>query len=254
MILYFSGTGNSTYTAKKIAELTEDDAVNMNEKIRNGDYSRISSEKSLVFVVPTYAWRIPRVVEEWIGRTEFSGGMKTYFIMTCGEDNGNAGNYAKQLCAEAGLLYMGCAGIVMPENYIAMFCAPSGEEARRIIRQAEKEIRKYARMISSGKKIPDKKINAADIAKSSIVNRVFYRFFVHDRFFYATQDCVSCGYCAKVCPLNNIRLENGTPKWGGNCTQCMACICGCPREAIEYGKKSLGKRRYLCPEGESERI
>ena len=32
--------------------------------------------------------------------------------------------------------------------------------------------------------------------------------------------------------------------WGKNCTHCMACICYCPKEAIEYGKKSKGKPRY----------
>ena len=31
---------------------------------------------------------------------------------------------------------------------------------------------------------------------------------------------------------------------GKNCTHCMACICYCPKEAIEYGKKSKGKPRY----------
>jgi len=44
--------------------------------------------------------------------------------------------------------------------------------------------------------------------------------------------------------LNNIHLENGKPVWGKNCTHCMACICYCPKEAIEYGKKSKGKPRY----------
>ena len=34
------------------------------------------------------------------------------------------------------------------------------------------------------------------------------------------------------------------PVWGGNCTHCMACICRCGVESIEYGKKSLGKPRY----------
>ena len=60
--------------------------------------------------------------------------------------------------------------------------------------------------------------------------------------------CIGCGKCEKVCPLDNIRLKKGKPEWGGDCTHCMACICSCPREAIEYGKKTLGKRRYLCPE------
>ena len=32
--------------------------------------------------------------------------------------------------------------------------------------------------------------------------------------------------------------------WGSDCTHCMACICDCPAEAIEYGKKSVGKPRY----------
>ena len=43
---------------------------------------------------------------------------------------------------------------------------------------------------------------------------------------------------------NNITLQTGKPVWGQNCTHCMACICYCPAEAIEYGKKSLGKPRY----------
>ena len=56
--------------------------------------------------------------------------------------------------------------------------------------------------------------------------------------------CVGCGKCAKMCPLNNIELKNSKPVWGKNCTHCMACICLCPTEAIEYGKKSVGKPRY----------
>ncbi|WP_411680061.1 EFR1 family ferrodoxin [Clostridium thailandense] len=62
--------------------------------------------------------------------------------------------------------------------------------------------------------------------------------------FYATDDCTSCGKCAKLCPLNNIEIAEGKPHWGQSCTHCMACICGCPSEAIEYKNKSKGKPRY----------
>ena len=41
-----------------------------------------------------------------------------------------------------------------------------------------------------------------------------------------------------------IRLIDKKPVWGEKCTHCMACICYCPAEAIEYGIKSLGKPRY----------
>ena len=56
--------------------------------------------------------------------------------------------------------------------------------------------------------------------------------------------CIGCGRCVELCPLNNVHLKNGKPVWGKNCTHCMACICYCPKEAIEYGKKSREKPRY----------
>ena len=55
------------------------------------------------------------------------------------------------------------------------------------------------------------------------------------RWHRATDACIGCGKCVELCPLNNIRLENGKPVWGKHCTHCMACICYCPKEAIEYG-------------------
>ena len=79
---------------------------------------------------------------------------------------------------------------------------------------------------------------------SGPVNPLFYRFFVKANAFRAGSGCVGCGRCAEKCPMNNIRLQNGKPLWGGRCTHCMACIGYCPTEAIEYGKKSVGKPRY----------
>ncbi|WP_396022500.1 hypothetical protein [Clostridium estertheticum] len=48
--------------------------------------------------MPTYAWRIPRIVEEWIAKTKFTGDVNAYFVMNCGDTIGNAKKYIKQLC------------------------------------------------------------------------------------------------------------------------------------------------------------
>ena len=105
-----------------------------------------------------------------------------------------------------------------------------------------------AAYILQGKPFPKQNISPKDRMKSGSVNTVFYKKFVKAKPFYTTDNCVGCGACADRCVLNNITIHNGKPVWGDNCTHCMACICGCPTEAIEYGKKSLGKPRYMCEE------
>lgn len=255
MILYFSGTGNSRYTARKIAEKAgaqpgqKDQLIDLNSKVRNHDTQDIDSGSELVFVVPTYAWRIPKVVRQWILDTRFIGAKKAWFVMTCGDEIGNASRYNKQLCEEKNWKYMGTGQVIMPENYLAMFAVPKPSTAEKIILNAEPAIDAIAKRIAEGQSF--RGINTAadhpsavDRLKSSLINPVFYAMFVKADAFYAKESCISCGKCASVCPLNNISIADGRPVWGKNCTHCMACISYCPAEAIEYGKKSIGKPRY----------
>ena len=222
MVLYFTGTGNSRHIAERIAHALNDTLISLNDRIKSGDITPLAVNGRLVLVMPTYAWRIPRIVRDHLLRTELRGARETWFVMDCGSEIGNAAKYNRALCREKGLVYMGTAQIVMPENFIAMFNAPTVEEARRIVAKAEPFI--------------DRAIAA--------LNPVFYPLFVKANSFTASDVCIGCGKCEKLCPLNNITLQNARPVWGTNCTQCMACICYCPARAIEYGKKSAGKPRY----------
>ena len=95
MILYFSGTGNSEYAARRISTETKDKLMNLGERIRSRDFSGIHSDTPWVVAAPTYAWRIPRVLEEWLKNTELRGNKNIYFVMTCGGNIGNAGRYLK---------------------------------------------------------------------------------------------------------------------------------------------------------------
>lgn len=248
MILYFSGTGNSEYAARKIAAVAGDEMQSLNNCIRNNSVREIESEKPLVFVTPTYAWRIPRLVEKWIDKASFKGNKKAYFVMTCGEDNGNAQKYVKRLCVRNGLEYMGCVSVVMPENYVAMFPVPGEKEARAIVKAADPLIERTAARIREGRRLGEKNVNVPDKIKSSLVNIVFYPFCVKDKRFTVDDTCIACGKCEKLCPLNNVKIVDNKPVWGGNCTHCMACICGCPKGAVEYGNMSRGKPRYHVPE------
>ena len=246
MILYFSATGNSAYVAKRISRGIGDNCVSLFDQIRNQDVSKMHSENPWIIVVPTYAWRIPRIVQKWIEDASFSGSRDMYFILTCGENIGNAGKYAARLCRKKNMRYRGCMGIKMPENYLALFPTPSKEKAAQIIKQAQPAINQAIRCFKNKEPLPQSRISLLDRLSSGIVNDLFYPIFVHARKFFATDACISCEKCAQVCPLGNIRIEKGKPVWGENCTHCMACISRCPKEAIEYGKRSKGRVRYVC--------
>lgn len=244
MIFCFSGTGNSLYIARRIAKEINEEIIDLNVKIKNNDNSGIKTGENLIIVVPTYAWRIPRIVSKWILETEFIGAKRLWFVMDCGGEIGNASKYNRKISEKKNLCYMGTAQIVMPENYIAMFKAPTPAVARKIIEKAEPLIDNVIKHIKAEEAFSKPRNNLYDRFMSGPINPLFYHFFVKPSAFKVKTTCIGCGKCVNKCPLNNIKLDSGKPIWGKNCTHCMACICYCPVEAIEYGKKSKGKQRY----------
>ena len=135
MVLYFTGTGNSRYLARRIAEGLGMPLYDLNICIKAGNAAPVQTGRDVVLVTPTYAWRIPRVVSEWLGKTALTGAERIWFVMDCGSEIGNAAGYNRQLAAQKQLKYMGTAQIIMPENYIAMFNAPQKEQAKSIVEQ-----------------------------------------------------------------------------------------------------------------------
>ena len=107
------------------------------------------------------------------------------------------------------------------EFYIAMFQVPNHEDAEKIVRDADTHITAAAEAIKDNIAFPKTKNNMVYRLMSSAVNPVFYPLFVSAK-----------------------KIHGRQPVWGRNCTHCMACICYCSQEAIEYGSKSVGKPRY----------
>lgn len=248
MIIYFSGTGNSRYCAKLLADRLNDRLMDSFHFIRDGVAAELCSDTPWVFVSPTYAWRLPKVFAQFLHSGTFSGCRDAWFVMTCGQDTGAPEEYNRALCQSMGLRYRGTLPVVMPENYIALFSAPSPEQARQIISAAHPTLEKGAALIQAQQDFPPIKTGITGPLKSGPINSLFYHFYVKSNSFTVSDECISCGQCQRDCPLGNVTLQDGRPVWGNHCTHCMACICGCPVSAIEYGRISRGKHRYQCPE------
>lgn len=104
MIFYFSGTGNSKYCADMLADKLKDIVINVAEYIKKE--GKFNSDKPLIFVCPTYAWKIPKVFADFIKKSKFSGNNNAYFIMTCGGETGNAQKEIIDLCMQKGFIYI----------------------------------------------------------------------------------------------------------------------------------------------------
>ena len=97
MIFCFSGTGNSRYIAQRIAEALQEPMIDLNARIKANDTTTVDTGSDVIMVTPTYAWRIPKIVSEWMEKTKWTGAKRIWFVMDCGSEIGNAAKYNRGL-------------------------------------------------------------------------------------------------------------------------------------------------------------
>lgn len=248
MILYFTGTGNSKFVADYLADKLDDEVVSLNKIIKSNDKLVCNSEKPYVVVAPIYAWRIPAVVEQAIANSQLNGSKSIYFIVTMGQNSGNADKYLKKIATAKGMNFTGYTGVVMQNNYLFMEKMPKTKEALKVLENAIPKIESIAEAIKN--EMPLKKDDKTPLAAfmSSAVNAGFNKFMVKKQAFSADHDCIGCKKCESLCPVNNIEIQKGKPVFKGDCCGCLACLHHCPKKSINVKNQTQDKGRYLCPE------
>lgn len=224
MILYFSASGNSRFIAKEISESLQDSCVCLNERIKNQDFREMYSDTPFILACPIFAWRIPRIIEEYLQRTMLAGNEKVYLLVTTCGSSGNAGGYAEAFFLSLKKQWMGWHTFYMPGSYVAFMENPDLERAGEMNRSAKSQLTELIPFIKRGEKLPPSQVTPVGKFMSLAANPFFYRFIIGRPGFYTTDSCIGCGKCSIVCPLNNIQMMDGAPKWGDTCTHCMACI------------------------------
>lgn len=250
MILYFSATGNTRFIAEELANRLDDSTVNLLKRIREKDYSPITSEKPFVICVPVYVCEIPPFVCELIRKTPLEGNKNIYFIFTSGGYSGICSTMAKRLARKKGLNYMGSADFKMPRNYIANNTYPelTEDEIRRRIDVSYKLIPEISDLIRNGQKLVkrSKHVWLFEILITVPFTPVWTRIKQGVKKFSVSDKCIGCRKCASLCPVRVISPDaDGKPVWDAKmCAHCMSCIQNCPVEAIDYGDITPPKRRY----------
>ena len=241
LIFCFSGTGNSLKAAKDVAEvLSNTEIVLMKDSYKLSDkYNRIG------FVFPSYAGGVPKAVVAYINALEIAANATDYFftVVTCGGAARNTLPMLRDTLSKKDISLNWGKELNTVGNYIAMYAPKPG--INETLQSANEKIAVYAQ------EIKDKKI--VDIKKSKFNAAVFYKmgnqfFKMNAKQLAVSSSCTSCGQCEKLCSTKSIKMKNSKPVFTWKtCSQCMACIQWCPKEAINCGKKTADRARYRNP-------
>jgi len=253
-IYYFSGTGNSFYLAKNLAEqLGECELAPIVKARQQGRI--VADTESVGFVFPVHFWGMPLLVQEFVSQLDLRQARYLFAVVNSGGEVGYTLTRLEQLLdVQSKQLNLGW-NVTMPGNYIIpnyyRFIYSEGEKREAIFEKADEEIRMLAQTIRSNGSLMKKRHSAMTFF-SKQVNKGFYSLYLKDlrswdRHYRADEQCNNCGTCENLCPVNNIVMSDGKPQWRNACEQCMACIQACPRKAIHFKSQTAHKPRYMNP-------
>lgn len=235
VVFYFSGTGNSLYVAKSLAEnLPDAQIVSMPHCLGKQE---VYKSKNIGFVFPVYAWDAPPVVWEFINQLDIQNAQYLFAIPTCYMIPGSSLSTVNRLLNYKSLdLHYGKI-LRMVGNCITSY--DIHQNVKKVLERADKQL---SHIISD---VQSKRHNQAK-ARNSLTSSSHGSIYTTIDF-TANGNCDSCGLCASICPTHNIRLVAGKPIYSHHCLQCMACIQWCPQKAINYGSATKNRKRYHHP-------
>ncbi|MHA2180549.1 MAG: EFR1 family ferrodoxin [Promethearchaeota archaeon] len=248
-IYYFTGTGNSLKAAKDLCE-----KLNGCELIPIANFWEIedlnSTSEKIGFFFPLYYSGLPKIVLDFVKELNVSKSNYFFAGVTSAEDlNVYPFQQLEKILKTKGKRLNAGLLINMPNNYIIGYDVTSEKQQMDFFEKAKKAISEFSELVNNGKDNLDRTVFKKDVGRSEKVNDWFQTEVNNlDKSFHVDDSCTSCGVCKEVCPVKNIILTDGIPKWQHKCQHCLACINFCPEKSIQYEEKTLKTGRYHHPE------
>lgn len=231
VIYYFSGTGNSLRAARIIArEMGGARLVSM-----KNDPAAVpaAGAEAVGFVCPVYEWDVPEPVRAFVARLAVDPGAYTFMAATYALVHGRCFETVDALLREKGSrLHYGRALRCVASQCTAYEPFPpaklmvplSDKRAGQIGREAAlRKQRRFPRMSPVARALyPKMMVPFLNVQRE------------YDKGFYASDACIGCQLCRRVCPCRNITFSQGRPVWNHACVGCNACVTYCPTKAIQF--------------------
>ncbi len=246
IIYYYTGTGNSLWTARLVASNLGNTTLHPMSLIHK---DALNQADAIGLVFPVHMWGVPHHVLNFLDAIDMDSS-KYYFAFAVngGQVSRTLIQLQKRMANSGARLSLGY-DIVMPSNYIPWGGPGPADKLEKLYLAARDKINKVTPRIALQQ--------SASMEKGPLWQRILftacyamtYRLIPKmDKDFWVDDTCNSCTICEKVCPVENIVMKSGKPEWLHKCEQCLACIQWCPKESIQFGKKTPAYERYHHPE------
>ena len=242
-IYYFSGTGNTLWSAKYISEkIGGAELLNIGAEACKDEI--ILEADAVVLLFPSYGYGLPIIVRRFMQKAVF----KTPYLavlVTYGTQQRGTLAEAYSILKRKKIDSVFYADIPAVENYLPIFGAPSEETVQRRTAMQREASEKAAAGILERQTNTISTFRPLSAFVSSLFAlgiRIFYK---HYR---VSEQCNGCGICEKMCPVQAVSLPKGRPVFSGKCEHCIGCIHWCPPGAISFWGIKPHTARYHHPE------
>lgn len=239
--IYFSGTGNSKYAVEFFCR--EYDKETSVFSIEDSEApAAIKKADMLVIGYPVQYSTVPKILRDFVSEhKELWMDKKVFVIATMGLFSGDGSGILGRLLHKYGAEVVGGLHLKMPDSI--------GDEKalkrpldknRELVREAEQKIKDSVKQLKEGH--PTKEGIGPFYRIAGFFGQRLY--FGHKTKNYSSKlkidsdKCVGCGSCVKLCPMDNLSMNEGKAVASDRCTMCYRCINKCPKQAITL----LGKR------------
>ena len=243
MIIYFTGTGNSLVTARRLAEKLDEQVISMYDAVEKD----LSAEKRIGLVFPTYMLDAPIAVRNLVPKLKLPKDTYIFVVITCGAQTNNAIWTVRKILKAQGVDIAYCNKIRFPDTAGLAYHRNPNDQVWKLERYASRFDALAADIVAGKRGLHYGGMDPLGcLMHIPALADKFTRPFIPAT---NTEKCIGCGICQKICPQRNIKIEEKHAVVGDQCTLCLCCVHFCPHQALELGgKPTLKSYQYHHPD------